>query len=61
MKVVLRSKKKRLVKKHFKKTGNLPAILIGKKGGLYWYKVSAPVGMVIFADSAPLIKACNSV
>ena len=48
----LRSKKKRLIKKQFKKHGVLPVISIGKVGGLYWYKCVVPRGMnLYFSDN----------
>ena len=42
MRAILRSKKNRLIKKHWKRTGNLPVKLIGKKDGLYFYKAIIP-------------------
>lgn len=45
--MLLRSNKRRLVKKHFKKTGNVPAVCMGKKNGLWWYKVVMPVNVPI--------------
>ncbi len=39
MRFLLRSRKRRLIKKHFKKTGNFPAKLWGKQDGLWFYEV----------------------
>jgi hypothetical protein len=33
-----KSKKRRIIKKFWKRTGCLPVIFCGKKDGLYWYK-----------------------
>lgn len=40
--VFLRSRKKRLVKKWFKKTGWLRLVFIGKRDGVWWYKAVLP-------------------
>jgi len=53
----LRSKKQRAIKKRFKKTGILPAIPIGKKDGLYWYKCVIPKGVdvpIFFSGYTPM-------
>jgi len=39
VKGLLRSKKKRLIKKQWKKTGMIPCVCNGKKDGLYWHTV----------------------
>jgi hypothetical protein len=43
----LRSGKKRLIKKHFKKHGVLPVVSVGRCGGLYWYKCLVPKGIIL--------------
>ena len=43
---LIRSRKARAVKKQWKKTGYLPAIPIGKRDGIYWYKAVMPKGVV---------------
>jgi len=44
LKLLARSKKKRIIKKVWKRTGFLPVKLIGKKDGSFWYEVIMPGG-----------------
>ena len=42
MKLFCNSKKRRIIKKWFKRTGNIRGVCMGKKDELYWYKAVIP-------------------
>ena len=47
MRLFPRSKKKRIVKKWFKRTGYIRGTYYIKQDGIYFYKVLIPIGCII--------------